>query len=48
MDLITYWTDDILEDINVINPQWTKADMLAHVAAWKNSLKIIKSITEEK
>jgi hypothetical protein len=48
MDLIAYWTDDILEDMNVVSPRWTKGDMIASINAWKNSLKIIKSITEEK
>ena len=43
---VSLFADTVLFDMNNITMSSTKADILAHVEAWKNDMQTIKYITE--
>lgn len=43
---IDVFTRDMLDDMRKLSISTSKADMMAHINAWKNNLKTIKKIIE--
>ncbi len=47
LDIIAFFVDNILLDMENINISTTKVNLNAYVDAWKTNLKTIKNITDE-
>lgn len=47
LDIIAFFVDNILLDMDNIDTSTTKINLNAYISAWKTNLKTIKSITDE-